>query len=195
MKASLLVAILLKRRFLIAALISLLAYVVLYLAAMQYLLIAPGESQSLLALEVLPDWRNLAFRARAPFLFEPVGVLHLAPVVVYLSIPNIAIALGLGVLVGANVAASYYGFHELGMHGLRGVHALIGTLPALIGGAACCVPTLILVVGLQLTATVATAWSWLVPASAVLLIVSLWWSLHRMVADGLCDRTRRPARS
>lgn len=190
MKASLLVSILAQRRFLIAALISLAAYVVLYLAAMQYLVIAPGDS--LLSLEVLPEWRSLAFRQRGPFLFEPIGVLHVASFAIFLSVPNLAIALGLGLLLGANVAASYYGFRELGMRGLRGVHALVGTIPALISGAACCVPTLILVIGLQLTATVATVWSWLVPASALLLVVSLWWSLHRMVAEGVCDVIRRP---
>jgi hypothetical protein len=192
-KARLLVSILAKRRFLIAALIALAAYVFLYLAAMQYLIITPGATDSLLDLEVLPDWRNLAFRQRGPFLFEPIGVLHLAPLAIFISIPNLAIALALGVLVGANVAASYYGFHALGMRGVRGVHALIGTIPALISGAACCVPTLILVIGLQLTATLATVWSWLVPVSALLLIASLWWSLQRMVAEGVCDAKRRPA--
>lgn len=185
MKARLLVAILAQRRFLVAALISLTAYVVLYLAAMQYLIIAPGDS--LLSLEVLPEWRSLAFRQRGPFLFEPIGVLHLGPLAIFLSVANLFIAVVLGLLVGANVAASYYGFRELGMRGLRGVHALIGTIPALISGAACCVPTLILVIGLQLTATVATVWSWLVPISALLLVISLWWSLRRMVAEGVCE--------
>lgn len=154
MKATLLLSILAQRRFLIAALISLAAYVVLYLAAMQYLVISPGDS--LLSLEILPDWRSLALRQRGPFLFEPVGVLHVASLAIFLSIPNLAIALALGLLVAANVAASYYGFHALGMRG-------------------------------QLTATVASVWSWLVPASAVLLVMSLWWSLRRMVSDGVCD--------
>lgn len=187
MKARLLVSVLAERRFLVAALISLAAYVVLYLAAMRYLVVTPGETDRLFAFELSPEWRNLAFRRRGPFLFEPIGVLHLAPLAIFLSIPNIAIALGLGMLVGANVAASYYGFHALGMRGLRGVHALIGTIPALISGAACCVPMLILVIGLQLTATLATVWSWLVPISALLLLISLWWSLQRMVAEGACD--------
>lgn len=73
------------------------------------------------------------------------------------------------------------------MRGVRGMHALIGTVPALISGAACCVPTLILVIGLQLTATLATVWSLLVPISVVLLLMSLWWSLHRINAERVCD--------
>ena len=192
MKARLLISILTTRRFLVAALVSLVAYVVLYLAAMQYLIVSPGETESLVAVSVVPDWRNLAFRSRGSFLFEPIGVLEIAPLVIFLSIPNLGIAIVLGLLVGANVAASYYGFHALGMRGVRGMHALIGTIPALISGAACCVPTLILVIGLQLTATVAAVWSWLVPISALLLALSLWWSLHRMVSEPACDISRRP---
>jgi hypothetical protein len=192
MKARLLVSILATRRFAVAALVSLAAYVVLYLAAMNYLVVTPRDTQSLLAVEVLPEWRNLVFRQRGPFLFEPIGAVHLAPLAIFLSIPNLVIAIVLGLLVGANVAASYYGFRELGMRGVRGLHALIGTIPALISGAACCVPTLILVIGLQLTATVATVWSWLVPISAVLLVISLWWSLRRMVAERVgCKLTAR----
>jgi len=72
------------------------------------------------------------------------------------------------------------------------MHALIGTIPALISGAACCVPTLILVIGLQLTATLATVWSLLVPIGAALLLASLWWSLHRMTAERACDTGARP---
>jgi hypothetical protein len=190
MKAKLLLAVLAERRFFITALVSLAAYVVLYLAAMQYLIVAPGDTESLFGLNILPHWQDLVFRQRGPFLFEPVGVLHLASVVVFLSIPNIVIAIVLGLLVATNIAVSYYGFRALGMRGPRGIHALIGTIPALVSGAACCVPTLILVIGLQLTATVAAVWSWLVPISALLLLGSLWLSLHRMVAEQVCDVSR-----
>ncbi len=77
MKTRLLLSILAQRRFLVAVLLSLAAYVVLYLAAMKYLVMAPGDS--LLSVELMPDWRSLAFRQRGPFHFEPIGVLHIAP--------------------------------------------------------------------------------------------------------------------
>jgi hypothetical protein len=181
MKAKLLVSILTEKRFLITALVSLLAYVVLYLAAMQYLIVAPGGAESFLSLQIVPDWRDLFFRQRAAFLFEPIGALHLGPLVLFLSIPNLAIGVLLGLLVAANIAVSYYGFRALGMQGVRGFHALIGTIPALI-----------LVIGLQLTATLAAVWSLLVPISAVLLVMSLWWSLHRMAAESVCEIRSRP---
>jgi len=191
MKAKLLVSILTDRRAPITAFIGLLAYVVLYLAAMQYLIVAPAGSDPFFGLQIVPRWQDLVFRQRAPFLFEPVGALHLGPVILFLSVPNIIIGLVLGILVAANIAVSYYGFHALGMRGVRGMHALIGTIPALVSGAACCVPTLILVIGLQLTATLATIWSLLVPVSVFLLVVSLWWLLHRMPAERVCDISPR----
>lgn len=192
MKAKLLVSILAEKRFLITALVALFAYLVLYLAAMQYLIVARGGAESFLSLQIMPGWQDLVFRQRAPFLFEPMGALHLGPLVLFLSIPNLAIGLLLGVLVAANIAVSYYGFRASGMQGVRGLHALIGTIPALISGMACCVPTLILVIGLQLTATLAAAWSLLVPISAVLLLISLWWSLHRIAAESVCEIRSRP---
>lgn len=187
MQAKLLASILRSRRFLIAALVALGAYVLLYLAAAQYLVAAPGETDSFFAFRLLPDWRELMFRQRAPFVFEPIGALHFGPFMLFVSIPNLVIAVALGLLVAANVAVSYFSFHALGLRGLRGLHSLIGTIPALISGMACCVPTLILVIGLQLTATLATVWSWLVPASALLLVGSLWWSLHRMPEQAQCE--------
>lgn len=182
-----LVAILRQKRFMITALIALFAYVVLYLAAMQYLTVAPDISESFIRLQILPGWRALLFRQRGAFLFEPIGALYLGPLVLFLSIPNLAIGFMLGVLVAANIAVSYYDFRALGMQGVRGLYALVGTIPALISGAACCVPTLILVAGLQLTATLAAVWSLLVPVSAVLLVGSLWWSLNRIAVDRVCN--------
>ncbi|MEX2494778.1 MAG: hypothetical protein WD448_01750 [Woeseia sp.] len=192
MKLELLVSILRERRFLVTAILSLLVYLVLYLAAMQYLTVAQGGTGPFISLQIVPDWQALVFRQRAPFLFEPVAALRFGPLLLFVSIPNLALGFVLGLLVGANFAVSYYGFRTLGMRGARGVHALIGTIPALISGAACCVPTLILVIGLQLTATLAAVWSMLVPISAALLVISLWWSLHRMAAEPVCDIASRP---
>ncbi|HZD53233.1 MAG TPA: hypothetical protein VE175_09305 [Woeseiaceae bacterium] len=186
MNVRLLRSILAERRFLATALVSLLVYVVLYLTAMGYLIVTEGGGESFYGFQVARHWQEMVFRLRGPFVFEPVALLRVGSLALLLSIPNLALGALLGLLVGANVAVSYYGFRRLGMRGIRGVHALIGTLPALLSGAACCVPTLILVLGLQLTAALAAVWSVLVPASAVLLVISLWWSLHRIGAELTC---------
>lgn len=186
--AKLLISILAETQVRIAALLSVAAYSVLYLAATEHLVIVDNAGGP--SLQILRDWQELVFRRRGPFLFEPIGAVYLGPLALYLSIPNLLIAFVLGLLVAANVAVSYYGFRTLGMRGLTGLRALIGTIPALVSGAACCVPTLILVIGLQLTATLATVWSLLLPVSAVLLLASVWWSLRRIGEQRVCASAR-----
>lgn len=192
MQARLLIAILRERRFLATALISLLLYLALYLAAMNYLIAEARATEPFLGLDIQPNWRELVLRSRSSFLFEPIGTARLGPVVLFLSIPNIVIGFLLGALIGANVAVSYYGFRSLGMRGVRGLHALMGTIPALVSGAACCVPTLVLVIGIQLTATLAAMWSMLVPLSALLLVASLAWSLYRIDVERTCQVRAQP---
>lgn len=179
----LLVSIISQKSFFSVALITLIAYVLIYLFAIQYLTFTSdiGEEESLLVLKIIPNWQELLFKQRAPFLFEAIGTLYLGDnLKVFISVPNIAIATMLGGLVAVNVSTSYYSFKMLGLKGVRGISSLLGTIPAIVSGAACCVPTLILVIGLQLTATIVTIWSFFVPLSAILLFLSLLWSLRRI---------------
>ena len=178
-----LLLILSQRRYRLTALVACFAYAALYLAAAQ-LLVWQGGAEFSTTLST--DWQSLLFRKRAPFLYEPVGVVALGPLQLYLAGPNILIALFLGILVGLNAAVSYHGFRALSFQGVRGLASLLGTIPALIGGAACCVPTLILVIGLQMSATLIAMWPLFVPASVMLLIAALWWSLARDARQSVC---------
>lgn len=126
------------------------------------------------------DWMSNIFRTRAPFLYEAIGKIHLTShVTLFLSIPNLLLGIGISTLVALNISISYYAFKRLGLSGAKGAATLLGTIPALLGGAACCVPTLIILLGLQITATLSTLWSWFVPMSLILLSGSLWWSLSQ----------------
>ncbi len=135
---------------------------------------------SFFGFKLLANWPELIFRQRSAFLFESIGIIYIGPIRLFLSIGNFLIAFVLGLLVGANITVSYYSFRSLSLRGTKGFISLLGTIPAIVSGAACCVPTLILVIGLQLTATLAAIWSFFVPLSALLLFVSLWWSLRRI---------------
>lgn len=183
-----LLSILSQRRYLVTAVLAAAAYALLYLAAARLLVWQGGAEPSAAMVDISSDWRTLLFRTRAPFLYEPIGVVALGRhLTLYLAVPNIAIALLLGVLVGLNVAVSYHDFRALALRGTRGFASLVGTIPALIGGAACCVPTLILVIGLQMSATLIAVWPLLVPASAALLIAALGWSLMRDARQTTCN--------
>ncbi len=181
-KFKILLHIILQRRYLITLIISIIVYFLIYLAATRFLILSfrIEPMESFFGFKLLSNWGELIFRQRSPFLFESIGVIYIGPIKLFLSIGNFLIALVLGILVGSNISVSYFGFRSLSLRGARGFVSLIGTIPAIIGGAACCVPTLILVIGLQLTATLAAVWSYFVPLSAVLLILSLWWSLRRI---------------
>lgn len=171
-----------ERRIQVIAFIVFLTYLALYLFAARYLTFSLKEwlGGRLVHSFVVEGWSHLLFRARAPFLFEPIGIVNLGPFRLFLSIPNILIGAILAALVALNSAVSYYSFRALGLRGAKGFASLLGTIPAILSGAACCAPTLILVLGLQLTATLAAFWSWFVPLSFVLLVGSLAWSLRRI---------------
>lgn len=179
----LLFSILSQKRFLLAALIVFVIYVLIYLAAVGHLVFTMRmePSESFLAIKILPNWQDLLFRQRSPFLFEAVGLVYLGPnIKVFLSLPNLVLATILGSLIGTNVTLSYYTFRKMDLSGGRGVLSLLGTIPPILSGAVCCVPTLVLLIGLQLTATLATAWSFFVPISIVLLFLSLFWTLRKI---------------
>lgn len=171
-----------QKRYWVTAIAVFVLYVIIYLAATQFLIFVQRipMAEGFFELKVLENWQDLMFRQRAPFLFESIGALYLGGIKIFISVPNILIAALLGVLVAFNISVSYYSFRALSLRGARGFMDLLGTVPAIVSGAACCVPTLILVIGLQLTAGLATLWSFFVPLSFVLLIASLWWGLYKI---------------
>jgi hypothetical protein len=187
----LLFSILFKKRFFLTALISFVVYVLIYLGAVGHLVFTfrMSEAESFFAIKILPNWQDLLFRQRSPFLFEAVGLVYLGPnIKLFLSLPNLVLAAILGSLVGINIALSYHTFQKMGLSGGRGVLSLLGTVPPIVSGAVCCVPTIVLLIGLQLTATLATAWSFFVPLSLLLLFLSLIWSLKKIQTENY--RTR-----
>ncbi|KUO19582.1 hypothetical protein AQJ91_19320 [Streptomyces dysideae] len=128
-------------------------------------------------------WEQL-FEARAPYLFEPVLALHPSPhVAVFLSPVNLLLGAVVATLVGCNVAvAGLAGRQAASCRRTR--HArLLGVLPAFLLGFACCVPTVLLVLG---TGTAAVVLPVLIPLrpifyplTLVLLTSTLVWGASR----------------
>lgn len=169
-----------ERRYRRVAWVVFLLYTLIYLLVTRFIVVSGAPAEVFFGAEFLPNWMDVVFRQRAPFLFESIGSIQLTPyVTIFLSIPNLILAFILSELVALNIAISYFVFRKVGWQGGKGVASLIGTIPALLGGAACCVPTLILVLGLQFTATLSTVWPLFVPLSILLLIGSLWWVIRQ----------------
>jgi hypothetical protein len=61
------------------------------LAAVRLLVRWGGAEPSAAAVEISSDWRTLLFRTRAPFLYEPIGVVALGQhLTLYLAVPNVS---------------------------------------------------------------------------------------------------------
>lgn len=107
--------------------------------------------------------------------FEPVALLELGPMALLFSPVNAAIGLGLALLVGANLALTYLAWRQPAACGLRAGAGAVAGIPALLSGAACCGPVVLLVLGVQASGLLLAAFEVLVPVAVLLLVGSLLW--------------------
>ena len=147
-----------------------LAYLVVYLATVGDLFVGGGAGG--VSVRVADDLSR-AFTTSGFFRFEAIAVVSAGPVTYLFSPLNTALALLLSVLVGANLGLSYLGWVQPRACGLESSTGILAGIPALLSGAACCGPTILLVVGVQASATIITGFQFLVPLALVLLVGSL----------------------
>jgi hypothetical protein len=147
------------------------AYTLLYLAAVGALTAGDGE----VGLTVVRDPLSRLFDPSGPLAFEPVALLELGVVDYLFSPPSLALAAGLGALVGLNAGASYLRVRRPGACGLSSKLSALSGLPALLSGTACCGPLVLLALGVQATGVLLTAFAWLTPVATLLLVASLLW--------------------
>ena len=77
------------------------------------------------------------------------------------------------VLAGSNLALTYLGLVQPRACGLEASTGVVAGVPALLSGAACCGPTILLVVGVQASAAWIGVFRLLVPVALALLVGSL----------------------
>jgi hypothetical protein len=114
-----------------------------------------------------------AFASVGFFRFDAVAIVSYGPLTYLFSPLNTLVAVVLSGLVAANVALSYLGLVQPRACGLETSTGVLAGIPALLSGAACCGPTILLVVGVQASATIITGFQLLVPIAVVLLVGSL----------------------
>ncbi|MDP8959707.1 MAG: hypothetical protein M3N51_11085, partial [Actinomycetota bacterium] len=95
---------------------------------------------------------------------------------------NIAMGVLLGFLVGVNVAAALQVFRTARVCRRRAFGGLLGALPGFLTGFACCVPTVVLVLGAQFTLALIALRSWFFPFAVAALVGSLVWNARRIRA-------------
>jgi hypothetical protein len=107
--------------------------------------------------------------------FEPVALVEFG-LGTYLFSLNTVIGLGIALLVGLNLAVTYLAWKQPKACGIGSSSSgLLAGVPALLSGAACCGPIVLIIFGIQASSAIMTAFQWLIPAAVVLLVGSLLW--------------------
>ncbi len=148
-----------------------LTYLAVFLWALGDLLVQSGVGYSIFVAD-----RPLAraFRpAPGAFLFQPVALVELGVVVWELSPLNTLLGGLIASLVGLNLSVSYLAVTQPKSCGLSASAGILASVPGLLAGSTCCAPVLLLVVGIQASGILLTAFVWLLPASLLLLVATL----------------------
>ncbi len=105
--------------------------------------------------------------------FEPIAILTAGPITYLFSPVNMLIAGVLAILVGVNLALTYLGLVQPKACGLEASSGVFAGIPALLGGAACCGPTILLILGIQASSALITGFQFLIPVAVLMLLGSL----------------------
>lgn len=147
-----------------------LSYFVIYLATIGDVSVVGGADG--VSVRVIDDLSR-AIASVGFFRFGAIAVVNAGPITYLFSPLNATLALVLATLVGANLGLTYLGAIQPRACGLESSTGVLAGLPALLSGAACCGPTILLVVGVQASATIITGFQLLVPVALLLLVGSL----------------------
>ncbi len=162
-----------------------LMYVLVYLLAVQNLVVARSLRTDLPAFDLLPDWASRLTEPIAPFYFEPVAAVYLTDRLTLLLSPlNLLMGFILGGLVALNLAVAVDAYRHARACRRRAMGGLLGSLPGFLTGFACCVPTVALVLGAQFTLALIALRSWFFPVAVIAMSASLLWNLRSLTADG-----------
>lgn len=145
-------------------------YLVLYLYALGHL--APGLGgfdvtvvSGALAKFLQPEL--------GPFSFTPVARVSVGPVT-YLFSLNTILGLGIAGLVGLNLGLTYLAWRQPAACGIGSSSSgFLASVPAVLSGTACCGPIVFVVLGIQASGILVTAFQFLLPIAVLLLLGSL----------------------
>ncbi|MGH2953326.1 MAG: hypothetical protein ACRDK9_04790 [Solirubrobacterales bacterium] len=176
----------------IAALVAL-AYLLLYLLAIQDIAISAsgkyGRFADTPSVEVVSEWPERILAERAPFLFEPIATAYPIPqLALFLSPGNLLVGSTLAALLGLTVAAALWAGSRQRACGRMRFAGVLGALPGLLLGFSCCAPTLILLLGPSFAAAFLPAFiplrPYLFPFAVGLMAAMLVWSARRTLTAG-----------
>lgn len=118
------------------------------------------------------EWARM-FERTGAVTFEAVARLTVPGLTVLLSPLNVAIGLVISALVGLNLLVTYIAFRQPRACAFNRTTGIFASLPALLAGGACCAPAVVLILGLQMSAALVTAFQAVIPIAVLLLLVTL----------------------
>ncbi|MHB9286916.1 hypothetical protein ACKVMT_07720 [Halobacteriales archaeon Cl-PHB] len=111
--------------------------------------------------------------ALGPLSFTPVARVQLGPLT-YLASFNTVLGLVIAALVGLNGGLTYLTWRQPERCGIaKSSSGLLASIPAVLSGTACCGPVVLIVLGIQASGVLLTAFQFLLPLAALLLLGSL----------------------
>ncbi len=174
------------RRSKVTAIIISLVYLMLYFAITGLYSFYPNGAG--FSIHILENWPALIFRERAPYNWEPIGILTIGGLDIFLSIPNLILGLIIGILVGVNIAVSIYTYTHRTLCRIDPSRSVLSAVPALLTGFACCGPTLLLSLGIasaSITIAFVTILPLFLPVALIGLVGSLLWSGWKLSPSSL----------
>jgi hypothetical protein len=138
-----------------------------------------------------PGWPTKLLEPIAGYTFEPVAALYLFEgLTLFIAPLNLLIGTVLAGLIALNIVSALYALAAVRSCRRLSWTSLLGSLPALLTGFACCVPTVGLVLGANLLLTLIGLQTFLLPVSVAALAAGLLWNLHRTRREFLRARSR-----
>jgi hypothetical protein len=164
-------------------------FLLLYLYSVGNIVIAPGvdlaSGRPIPSASIAPDWDDKMWKPIAPFVWEPIAAFYpIRSVALFISVPNVLLALLLATLIGINTAVAIARARLIAGAQSRGgfLSGFLASFPALLTGFTCCVPTIVLALGsLAAVFTVAaiTIAPYFLPLAALALAGNLLWGLRQ----------------
>lgn len=154
-------------------------YLLIYLISIEHLFWSRQPATILAVSE--PLQRMLVMRA--PFLWEPVIMLTLFGITLFVSPLNLVLGTVLGMLVGANIMVAVFSYQYRKICRIDSGVGLAGILPGVLSGFACCAPTFIIALAPALssfTVFFLQVQPFLIPFSLIFMMLGLFWSVYRL---------------
>ncbi len=145
-------------------------YLLIYLWAIQHLRIRRDVEAGIVW---AAEPTTAMMRRTGPASWDTVALIDTGVVRLLFSPINTGIGFALAVLVGVSIALTYLALVQPRACGMGASSGFLAAIPALVGGSACCVPVVALVLGIQLTGTMMTMFAWALPVAVAMLVGSI----------------------